>query len=252
MLLSLVVFVSTQVLAPSADFERAQCIVDVAGVVVCGFGCAESASGQVRCAQEPGGTCTDDVDGQVVCSKPTGIGVRLPLVPAQCLEGADGQVACGYACVVDGAGKAHCANTADGACAVSPGGLARCTKLNLVKRTVLLVDPVRPGCGRETDGGVVCGYDCVKASTGKVRCASTPDGACGQSTDGVVTCTNFDPEKRLYVGTPIQSECLTGAAGHATCGYGCVRDKTGKAFCSSSPFGACAVRSDGHARCFPK
>ena len=252
LVIAVAVFAATQVLAPSVDFEKAQCLVESDGGIVCGFGCVESPSGKVRCAQEPGGTCAVNVDASVVCAKALGISLRLPLVPAQCLKGANGRVACGYACVVGGDGRSRCANTPDGACAVAPSGKALCTKFDAARRTILLLDQVKPQCVRETDGGVACGYQCVKASTGQARCANTPDGACAQSTDGTVACTGFDPTHRLYVGDPPKSQCLTGAAGFAACGYGCVRDTVGRARCSESPFGACAVKSDGHVRCFPE
>jgi hypothetical protein len=249
-ILTMAVVVSAQIL-PTIDFEKASCLTDAAGLVRCGFSCTKSARGVVGCASEPGGACIEETDGTVTCSKPLGITLRLPLLPATCIDGADGSVGCGYDCVVGADGRVACANSPDGACAVAPGGKAVCSRFNLRQRIMVLTDPVRPSCLRSADGGVGCGFSCVKDSRGRVRCANTPDGACRQDTTGTVTCTTFDPNQRIFLGAPPQSECLRGATGHAVCGYGCVRDTVGVARCSSSPFGACAARSDGHVVCWP-
>jgi hypothetical protein len=231
--------------------EAAQCVVGADGVVVCGFGCAEAPGGRVLCAAEPGGVCAVDTDGVLRCSPPTGQSIRLPLLPATCVRGADGGAACGYACVVDGAGRAHCANTADGACLVSPGGRATCTRLPERNRLVLLNDVVAPQCQTDRDGDVVCGYACQKSAAGTVGCASTPDGACIVDTRGDVACTRFEAANRLYVGGPPQATCVRGARGINACGYGCVASTDGTARCSASPFGICARQTSGLVRCFP-
>jgi hypothetical protein len=241
----------TQVLGPNTDFERATCETDNTGAVVCGFGCLTTSRGQISCASEPGGRCEQSADGTVVCSEPTGIQLRLPPVPAVCVAGADGHVRCGYSCVTDKDGRTQCADTPDGACGLSAAGHARCTRLSMRQRVVVLEAPVRPDCVRDSTGGVVCGFDCQRGANGSVRCANTPDGACLADRTGAVVCTEFNPNQRLYVGPPIEAECLRGANGHAACGYGCAAGKDGRAHCSPSPFGACGVTSSGNVRCFP-
>jgi hypothetical protein len=242
----------SQVLAPNADFERATCDTDATGAVVCGFGCLKAPDGHVTCAAEPGRRCALSTDGTVACSAPTGIQLRLPAVQAECITGADGFVRCGYACISDKAGNAHCADTADGACGLSTSGHARCTRLSQQQRVVLLETAVQPSCLRDTAGGVTCGFACVRGASGHVRCATTPDGACRDDVSGAVVCTAFSPQQRLYVGPPIEATCLKGANGHAACGYGCAAAKDGRARCSASPFGACGVGANGLVRCFPQ
>lgn len=242
---------SSEVGAVTLSQARAECVVDRDGLVECGFGCVTSPRGQADCAQEPGGACIVEADGNIVCSEPTGLSLRLPLVNATCKKGADGSVACGYHCVVDGAGLPVCANTSDGACSVSPQGHVRCTEFSVGQRIVVLTDRVEPECRRDATGGVQCGFGCAKSPSGQVRCASTVDGACMADKAGALVCTDLDPRQRLFVGAPPEAQCLKGADGHASCGYGCVRETTGRARCSSSPLGICATGADGHARCFP-
>jgi len=236
------------VLAP----EVARCVVGADGAAVCGFGCVEGPSGRVACAAEPGGVCAADTDGVLRCSPPTGMSIRLPFTPATCVRGADGGAACGYACVVDGSGRGHCANTADGACITSPSGTAVCTRLPEQTRVVLLNDVVAPSCVRDRDGAVVCGYACQEGAAGRPRCATTPDGACAVDKAGVVTCTRFAPASRLYVGGPIEASCVRGARGVNVCGYGCAAGGDGNARCSQTPFGTCAKQTNGVVRCFPE
>lgn len=235
---------------PAVSTAQAECVGDADGTLHCGFSCTKTARGRVGCADEPGGACVEDTDGSVTCSAPLGVTLHLPLTTARCVDGADGSVGCGYACVVDGAGRVHCANSPDGACAVSPAGRAACTRLDLHRRVFVLDTVPQPQCLQGGDGGVACGYGCVKAPGGGVRCARTPDGACRAGSDGVVVCTDFDPARRVFLGAPPAATCLRDARGRATCGYGCVTATTGQAHCSASPFGACARRSDGHVRCF--
>lgn len=236
---------------PAVSTQKAGCLTDADGAVRCGFSCTRSARGQVACAQEPGGSCLEGTDGTLTCSAPLGLTLHLPLTRAACRNGADGRVGCGYGCVVDAVGEVHCANSPDGACAVSPAGQATCTRFDLDQRVFVLTAPVTPGCLQDKDGGVRCGFACVKSPRGSVRCATTPDGACRADRDGVVVCTDFQPDKRVYLGAPPPTTCVRGARGQAACGYDCTTDTTGGARCSASPFGACARRSDGHVRCFP-
>jgi hypothetical protein len=236
---------------PAVSTAKAECVSDADGAVSCGFSCQKTARGRVGCAAEPGGSCIEDVDGSVTCSAPIGVTLHLPLTAATCIDGADGSVGCGYGCVVDGAGRVHCANSPDGACAVSPAGRATCTRFDLTRRVFVLDGVPPPRCLLAGDGGVTCGYGCVKAPRGVVRCARTPDGACRAGGDGVIACTDFDPARRVFLGAPPEATCLRDARGRATCGYGCVTATSGVARCSASPFGICARRSDGHVRCFP-
>jgi hypothetical protein len=229
----------------------AECVADKAGRVTCGFGCITGPRGDVQCAEEPGGTCLADAAGLITCTPPTGLTIRVPLTPAGCKQGADGTVACGYDCVIDAAGSPVCANTPDGACLVSPTGVAGCSDLPPARRLVLLTDRIAPECRRNGAGGVVCGFGCVESPRGEVRCAKTPDGACAADKAGSLVCTEFDIRQRIFLGPPPQSMCLKGAEGRAVCGYGCVREANGNARCSASPLGACATGANGHARCFP-
>lgn len=237
--------------ATLATSPQAECVADKDGLVTCGFGCMTGPRGDVLCAEEPGGTCLADAAGEITCSPPTGLVIRLPLTPATCKRGADGSVACGYACVVDGAGQPVCANTPDGACLVASNGRAGCSELPTSRRLMILTDRIEPQCKRDGAGGVVCGYGCASSPRGHVRCASTPDGACASDKAGSITCTDFDVGQRIFLGPPPQASCLKGADGHVECGYGCVREVTGNARCSTSPLGACATGADGHASCFP-
>ena len=244
---------SSQVLpvVPAASTKKAACLVGATGQIECGFGCERSASGKVGCASEPGGVCSADVTGRVECSEPLGLTIRLPLTKARCISGADGSVGCGYDCVVDVVGAVHCANSPDGACAVSPTGQATCTRFDLSRRVFVLDAVPTPECLRSTDGDVRCGFGCVKGARGFVRCALTPDGACRAGVDGVVVCTDFDPAQRIFLGAPPDASCVRDARGRAVCGYGCATDSIGGARCSRSPFGACGRRTDGFVRCFP-
>jgi hypothetical protein len=245
-------------LASQADDElttltspQAECVVDKTGRVTCGFGCVTSARGEARCAEEPGGSCLADAAGEISCSAPTGLTLRLPLTTAMCQQGADGTVACGYDCVIDGGGRPMCANTPDGACLVSPQGTAVCTELPPHLRLILLTERLEPECRRDGAGSVFCGFGCTENARGEVRCASTPDGRCAADKAGTLVCTDFDTRQRLFIGPPPQSMCLKGADGRAVCGYGCAREANGGARCSMSPLGICATGANGHARCFP-
>jgi hypothetical protein len=249
----IVTHASAQV-ALGASQERASCIVGADGKAVCGYACIAGADGRAVCAQAPGGACLQGADGHVVCSAPPARSAPLQLAEraAQCVRGANGRVACGFACATGADGVARCAATSDGACLQGSDGHVVCTQLDANDRIVVLTHRPQRECKRTADGGVVCGYACLTGADGRGACANTPDGACAQGTDGRVVCTELDASRRVFLGDAPASECVKGADGRAVCGYGCARGSDGRARCSSDPFGICATGADGRARCFPE
>ncbi len=99
--------------------------------------------------------------------------------------GANGVQACGYNCRLGADGQTACANSPDGVCALGADGHVVCSQVAAA--------PVGPGapppqCRMSSNGTHVCGYNCVYASSGKVSCATRPDGRCALNSDGSVTC----------------------------------------------------------------
>lgn len=233
-----------------APADKAQCLRTSSGGVVCGYGCATGASGHGACAPDPGGLCMAGADGRVACSPPRSAPLRVSSQPATCLLGADGRATCGYACVRGADGRAACADVVDGACAVGANGKAVCSTSSSA-RVVVLTAFAPPVCERAADGTVACGYACLRAANGGVRCATTPDGACARDATGGVACTSFDPATRVVAGGLPEAECMRGADGQAVCGYGCAKGSNGRAVCAPSPFMACGQGADGVARCGP-
>jgi hypothetical protein len=83
----------------------------------------------------------------------------LPLSAlAECRFGTDGYAACGYSCVVDGYGKAVCADSEDQVCIVDCHGDAR------------------------------CGYNCIVDGNGRAVCADSPDQTCATDSFGRAVC----------------------------------------------------------------
>jgi hypothetical protein len=83
----------------------------------------------------------------------------LPLSAlAECRFGTDGSAACGYHCVVNGYGKAVCAESDDQVCLVDGHGEAR------------------------------CGYNCIADGNDGVACADTPEQTCALDSFGRAVC----------------------------------------------------------------
>ncbi|MCA2979976.1 MAG: hypothetical protein INH41_08865 [Myxococcaceae bacterium] len=93
-------------------------------------------------------------------------------------------------------------------------------------------------------GAVVCGFDCV-AAYGKVRCATTPAGAC-EAAYGQVTC--FDPPTGFDASGALVKASCTSAFGVTACGYGCVA-AYGQVRCAQTPLGVCRALQ-GRIECF--
>jgi hypothetical protein len=222
---------------------ESQCVTGY-GRTACGFSCVK-AYGDVQCAQTPWGRCAAAY-GRVVCGDPLppqggfspipgrfGRIGRIP--PVQC-ESAYGMTACGYDCKA-AYGVVRCAQSPWGRC-LAQGGQVICS------------DPSAwgffPGAVEDggsdykchpTQGGVVCGYNCIQAPGGRVHCSQTPYGVC-QSTFGLrVKCWDPAPEALDQSQVAEQARCLS-AYGKTECGYGC-KAAYGEVACSDIPGGKC-------------
>lgn len=105
----------------------------------------------------------------------------------------------------------------------------------------------QPTC-KDAYGVTVCGYDCV-AQFGQVRCAQTPQGACGYGY-GKVQC--WDPHPDVvdwlnYQRSNEQAQCMA-AFGQLACGFNC-QSGYGQVQCSQTPGGIC-IAAYGHVRCW--
>lgn len=183
---------------PVQALRHAECVETPAGDVACGFHCATGASGDVKCADHPDGMCKAAPAGHVVCASLAHV-VRARLDAksrASCKQGALGQVACGWACTEGDEGSVRCAASPDGACAKTSTGSVRCFS----NASLLLEVPAelaKTKCETSETGDVVCGYACLTGATGTIRCANTPDGACGLDAMGEAVCSALDPTKRI-------------------------------------------------------
>jgi hypothetical protein len=156
------------------------------GKTECGYGCV-AAYGEVRCAKTPEGRC-QVAYGEITCWDPEDARpphphrhrrVEDPRPGATC-QSAFGRTECGYDCKV-AFGELRCAQTPLGVCHAAFGEL-------------VCWDPPRWVRGNQKAtcqaafGEIACGYACV-AAFGKVRCASSPQGAC-KAAHGEIVCSD--------------------------------------------------------------
>ena len=90
----------------------------------------------------------------------------------------------------------RCATSPDGVCTKTPAGSVKCFS-NVLLLLEVPSELAKTKCETSDTGDVVCGYACMTGATGTIRCANTPDGACGIDAMGEVTCTALDPTKRV-------------------------------------------------------
>jgi len=153
------------------------------GQTVCGFGCI-AAYGDVKCARTPEGRC-QAAYGEITCWDPDTEHPHRrhhapPEEPGATCRTAYGKTACGHDCTI-AFGDIKCAQTPLGVCHAAYGKL-------------VCWDPPRWVRGTEKAhcetayGDIACGYRCV-AAFGKIRCASSPRGAC-KAAYGDVVCSD--------------------------------------------------------------
>ena len=223
-----------------ADGPKAACIHH-AGAMVCGYHCV-SGEGHARCAQTPEGVCAVS-SGIVACWDPppfltTVLRNRLPR--ARCVQ-ANGQVACGFQCLISH-DRVQCAQTPFGVCRANAG-------------TVLCWDPPahviaekayatpQPGCVAAFDK-VACGYHC-EAKEGSIRCAQTPDGICERL--GELSCWDPPPKNTTAFASGATVACFD-ANGGRSCGYRCIGTAR-QSGCGSSPKDYCFLSSQDRVVC---
>jgi hypothetical protein len=182
--------------------KSAQCLKSQDGHVSCGYRCFENLAGHAICAQTPDGMCLME-SGRVLCSEVDAAPWTIVNSErAECSKDATGQVACGYGCRQSVDGHGRCAQTPDGACAADDFGRVVCTEFKVESRLVELSEIPPPTCTNEDGGQPVCGYQCLKASDGSTRCATTSDGACALDSAGHVVCSDFASATRLTRSPP--------------------------------------------------
>ena len=226
--------------SPDTAGPKPDC-VHHAGTSVCGYHCVKG-EGRARCAQTPKGVCTV-TSGIVACwDPPTYLSSVLPDGPVRprCVA-ANGQVACGFHCLVSH-GKPQCAQTPFGSCRANAG-------------TVLCWDPPahviaerktktpRASCITAYDK-VACGYHC-EAKNGSLRCAQTPDGVC--RTEGSLVCWDPPPKTAAAFAPGATVACLD-ANGGRSCGHRCLAT-TKQTQCGSDPKDYCFVSPQGQIAC---
>ena len=145
-----------------------------------------------------------------------------------------GKTACGYQCLA-AHGEVACANTPDGICNAD-GGTVTCWDPPESVRAYYRDRVPRPEC-RSRAGKVACGYRC-QTHDNDVACATTPEGICGVSYDGI-TC--WDPPTWAWCGASRMPRASCVTLDHQTaCGYQCVA-RSGHVGCASTPGGSCTT-----------
>jgi hypothetical protein len=145
-----------------------------------------------------------------------------------------GQTACGFQCLA-AHGEVACAATPDGICD-SGGGTVTCWDPPESVRSYYRDRVPRPEC-RTRAGKTACGYRC-QAKDNDVACASTPDGICGVSYDGI-TC--WDPPVWAWCGDRRMPRASCVTLDHQTaCGYQCLA-RSGQVGCANTPSGSCTT-----------
>lgn len=214
------------------------------GTRTCGYGCVENGS-TARCAQTPQGVCGKNASGMMCFDPPLWLGaLKLSGLPSPTCVDSGSAIACGYDCKKEN-GRLGCAQTPKGTCQIIYGAVI-CADPPPVAYALLGADVPVPTC-KSQDARVACGYDC-KASAGRIECAKTPFGACGE--DGTAPVC-FDPSNAVIcakgTSTP-KPQCVV-ASGRMVCGYNC---KTGgtEVACAQTPDGTCDTAGPGKPVCF--
>jgi hypothetical protein len=215
--------------ATSALAQNAECKT-ASGLTACGYHCV-AASGQVKCAQTPGGICTAQ-NGVVTCWDPP-MHV-LPLaqgIRPEC-KTVSGVTACGFHCEAR-FGQVKCAQTPAGSCTANNSQVTCWDGPSSLPNPNVLA---RPEC-KTAYGATVCGFACT-AAYGEIACAATAQGAC-MAAYGKIVCWD-PPSCSEGIWPPPEKASCTAAYGEVGCGYGCMA-AYGELKCAQKPGHSCVA-----------